>query len=152
MIAYATETFRMLPTADNTQNASGSWLKDLKHLIASLQLTSQEVTSLLSIVAAAISTGRPMPPYLKAPQPINFRQLLDSMDDDILSTRHVLEPGYAAFAVMQVSSTMLRDDLEGLLEETKNLVGEAKFNIDVTGVKDLESGDADPIMMGGKGD
>ena len=152
MIASVTEMFRMFPTAENTQNAVGSWLKDLKHLIASLQLTSQEVTSLLSMVAAAISTGKPMPPYLKAPQRINLRRLLESMDDDILSTRHVLEPGYAAFAVMQVSSTMLRDDLEGLLEETKNLVGEAKFNTDVAGMRELESGDADPVMMGGKGD
>lgn len=149
MIAHASETFRVLLTADNTQNTPGSWLKDLKHLITSLQLTSQEVTSLLVIVASAISTGRPMPPYLKAPQLMNLRQLLNGMDSDILSTRHVLEPGYTAFAVIQVSSTMLRDDLEGLLEETKNLVGEAKFNIDVTAIENLN---ADPVMMGGRGD
>ncbi|KFZ19176.1 hypothetical protein V501_00789 [Pseudogymnoascus sp. VKM F-4519 (FW-2642)] len=149
MTAHASETFRVLPIADNTQNTPGSWLKDFKRLISSLQLTSQEVTSLLAIVASAISTGRPMPPYLKAPQFMNLRQLLNRMDGDILSTRHVLEPGYTAFAVIQVSSTMLRDDLEGLLEETKNLVGEAKFNIDVTGIENLN---ADPVMMGGRGD
>jgi hypothetical protein len=151
MIAYVAETFRMLPNAKNTQNAPKSWLTDFRGLIVSLQLTSQEVTSLLSIVAAAISTGKPIPPYLKAPRSIQLGQLLDSMDNDILSTRHVLEPGYSAFAVMQVSSTMLRDDLEGLLEETKNLVGEAKFNIDGTVVEDLES-DMYPVMMGEKGD
>lgn len=141
----------MFPSDNTTQNAPGWWLKDFKRLIASLQLTSQEVTSLLAIVGAAISTARPMPPYLKAPQPIQLGQLLDSIDDDILSIRHVLEPGYAAFAVMQVSTTMLRDDLEGLFQETKNLVGEMKFNIDVTGMRDSDNA-ADPVVIGEKRD
>jgi hypothetical protein len=105
-------------------------MKDIKQLIVSLQLTSQNATSLLTIVAAAIWTGRPLPPYLKAPKPVRLGQLLESMDADILSPRHVLEPGYAAFAVMQVATAVLADDLEGLLEETKNLVGEVKFGIE----------------------
>jgi hypothetical protein len=62
------------------------------------------------------------------------------MDNDILSTRHVLEPGYAAFAVMQVSYTLLGDDLEGLLEEAKKLVGEATFDINGPEMKVLETG------------
>jgi hypothetical protein len=137
MMAYVTETFATFPSNDNTQNVSGSWLEDFKRLIASLQLRSHEVTSLLTILAAAISTGKPMPPYLRAPPPVHLGQLLESTDDDILSTRHV-------------PTTMLADDLEGLLEETKNLVGEVKFNVDVTGMRDLGS-DADPVMMGEKG-
>jgi hypothetical protein len=151
MIAYVTESFQVLPNENNTQNTTGVWFQDFKHLIISLQLTSQEITSLLSIVAASISTGRPMPPYLKAPQSIHLGQLLDSMDTDILSTRHVLEPGYAAFAVMQVSSTMLGDDLEGLLDETKNLVGETEFNINNIGVEDPKN-NADPVIPGDKKD
>jgi hypothetical protein len=72
------------------------------------------------------------------------------MDADILSPRHVLEPGYAAFAVMQVATSMLADDLEGLLEETKNLVGEVKFGIETPGTGNIE--DADPVMTGEKRD
>ena len=147
MISYVTETFGDFPTHDRRQVTSDSWMKNFKQLIVSLQLTSQNVTSLLSIVAAAISTGKPLPPYLKAPQPIRLSQLLESMDADILSPRHVLEPGYAAFGVMQVATTMLADDLEGLLEETKNLVGEVKF-----GIEALVSEDASPVMMGEKRD
>jgi hypothetical protein len=144
MISYVTETFREFPDKDH-QTGSESWLNDFKQLIASLQLTSQSVTSLLSIVAAAISSGKPLPPYLKAPKPIQLGKLLESLDADILSPRHVLEPGYAAFAVMQVATAMIADDLEGLLEETKILVGEVKFGIDAPGTKDLEN--AEPVMM-----
>lgn len=148
MVSYVTETFRDFPTEIDSQITSESWLKDFKQLIASLQLTSQNVTSLLSIVAAAISTGRPLPPYLKAPKPVRLSQLLDSMDADILNPRHVLEPGYAAFAVMQVATTMLADDLEGLLEETKNLVGEVKFGLESPG--EVNPDIHDPVMMGEK--
>jgi hypothetical protein len=150
MISYVTETFDDFPTDDHHQAASETWLKDFKQLIASLQLTSQNVTSLLSIVAAAISTGKPLPPYLKAPKPIRLSQMLESLDSDILSPRHVLEPGYAAFGVMQVATAMLADDLEGLLEETKNLVGEVKFGIDDAQADSVEN--ASPVMMGEKRD
>ena len=147
MIAYVTETFRDFPAGVDKQFTSESWMKDFRQLISSLQLTSQNFTSVLSIVAAAISTGRPLPPYLKAPKPVHLSQLLESLDADILNPRHVLEPGYAAFAVMQVATAMLADDLEGLLEETKNLVGEVKFGIESN---DVESSTL--LMMGEKQD
>jgi hypothetical protein len=150
MISYITETFRDFPTDTNYQITSESWLKDFKQLIASLRLTSQNVTSLLSIVAAAISAGRPLPPYLKAPKPVRLSQLLESVDADILSPRHVLEPGYAAFGVLQVATSMLADDLEGLLEETKNLVGEVNFGIEWPGTDNVEN--VDPVIIREKRD
>lgn len=57
--------------------------------------------------------------------------MLSSLDSDILSTKNICEPGYSAFAVMQVSTTMLSEDLADLLAETKRLVGEAEFHLDV---------------------
>lgn len=151
MIAYVVDSFQNLPTRTHTQITSDAWLKDFKQLVASLQLTSQSVTSLLSMVAAAISTGKPLPPYLKAPEPVHLGQLLDGLDPDILSTRHVCEPGYSAFAVMQVATTMLGDDLDGLLRETKKLVGEVDFKVDVVRMEDLEA-DVDPIVAEEKRD
>lgn len=49
------------------------------------------------------------------------------VDSDILGARHVGEIGYAAFAVMQVATTMLAYEMEGLLEETRRLVGEIRY-------------------------
>lgn len=133
------------------QLTDSEWMTDFKQLIASLQLTSHNVTSLLAIISAAISSGKPLPPYLKAPEPYRLGELLEGLDTDILSTKHVTEPGYAAFAVMQVSTTMLADDLAGLLHETKKLVGEADFSMDIVKVEDYE-GDIDPITAAEKRD
>ncbi|KAJ9607321.1 hypothetical protein H2200_008394 [Cladophialophora chaetospira] len=141
MIAWTTKTFKELPTTSHgitspdslTEIAStdGSWLKDFKQLISSLELTSHSVTSLLAILSGAIGSGKPLPPYLKAPPSFRIGEMLSSLDSDILSTKHVCQPGYSAFAVMQVSTTMLSEDLADLLRDTKMLVGEAEFNLDI---------------------
>ncbi|KIW73346.1 hypothetical protein PV04_01476 [Phialophora macrospora] len=142
MIAWTTKTFKELPTsghgltspnslADTSSSGDGTWLKDFKQLIASLELTSHSVTSLLAILSGAIGSGKPLPPYLRAPERFHIGEMLSSLDSHILSTKHVCEPGYSAFAVMQVSTTMLSEDLADLLAETKRLVGEAEFNLDV---------------------
>ncbi len=136
MISYVTESFQELPSNTNKDPSSASWLKDFKELVASLQLSSQNVTTILSIISSAISGEKPLPPYIKAPDLVHLTTLLKKENDDILSIRHVCEPGYAAFAVMQVATTMLWDDLEGLLKETKKLVGEVAF----IGMDDVEVG------------
>ncbi|KIX06506.1 uncharacterized protein Z518_04482 [Rhinocladiella mackenziei CBS 650.93] len=141
MVAHVTKTFEELP--ENThrhppvaeesmsETVKGTWLKEFKDLIASLELTSHDVTSLLAIISGAIVTGKPLPPYLKAPEHYHIGETLTRLDADILSVKHVCEPGYSAFAVMQVSTTMLAQDLADLLVETKKLVGEADFSLDV---------------------
>ncbi|CZR54877.1 uncharacterized protein PAC_04761 [Phialocephala subalpina] len=152
MISYVTETFSSFPgrTQPHDSETSDEWLTDFKLLVSSLKLTSQNVTSLLSIIAAAISTGKPLPPYLKAPEPVHIGQMLVGLDPDILSTRHVSEPGYAAFAVMQVAITMLGDDLVGMLAEAKKLVGEVNYGVDVLGIESLEgSAVASQVKVGG---
>ena len=115
----------------DTAASDGTWLRDFKQLVSSLELTSQAVTSLLAIISGAIRSAKPLPPYLKAPLSFHIGEMLTSLDSEILSTKNVCEPGYSAFAVMQVSTTMLSEDLADLLADTKKLVGEAEFNLDV---------------------
>ncbi len=91
-------------------------------------VTSRGTTTLLAIISSAISSSKPLPPYLKAPDPYDISEMLSDLDGDILSTKYVCEPGYAAFAVMQLSTTKLVDELAGLLVYTKMLVGEADFD------------------------
>jgi hypothetical protein len=151
MIAFVTESFRTLPMHGRDPASSSSWLTDFRQLIASLRLTSESATSLLTIVSSAISTGKPLPPYLRVPGALQLSQRLERLDKDILNTRHVFEPGYAAFAVMNVATTMLADDLEGLLRETKKLVGEMNFRVNVVRDEDLEA-DVDPVEAAAKRD
>jgi len=138
MIAFVTKTFKELPEDTHASNIAATtlsnestWAKDFKEVISTLEFTSHGVTSLLAILSGAITSGRPVPPYLRVPDPYHLGEALDGVDTDILNTKHICEPGYSAFAVMQLSTTMLAEDLAALLEDTKLLVGEAEFNLDI---------------------
>lgn len=102
-------------------------------------LTSHEITTLLSLLSASIKGGTPLPPYLQPPQPYGLSTKMESMDPDILSVRHINEPGYAAFAVLQVSSRCIVADLTRLLKEVKGLVGELDFSFHVISTKKIDS-------------
>ncbi|KAL2357495.1 hypothetical protein BJ546DRAFT_964334 [Cryomyces antarcticus] len=113
-ISYASNTFSNLD--DEGEESQTVWLRDFRRLVRSANLTSIEITSLLALLSASISSGQPLPPYLQAPQPYALSKKLEALDPDILSVRHIAEPGYAAFAVMQISTRCLIDDLKKLMQ------------------------------------
>jgi len=111
LISYSTQTF-----ATNDQSPDGKlWVKNFSKLIGSLNVTSHEITSMLSLLSAAVTGGHPLPPYLKPPTPYKLSAKLEELDADILSINHIAEPGYSAFAVTQVAISMVSDELEKLI-------------------------------------
>lgn len=78
--------------------------------------TTHEITTLLSLLSASIRNGQCLPPYLRAPKPYGLSAKLENMDSDILSVRHIAEPGYSAFAVVQICSRCVVGDLDKLLK------------------------------------
>ena len=151
MVAFVTESFSALSMPGRDSVSPSPWLTDFRQLLASLQLTSESATSLLTIISSAISTGKPLPPYLQVPGAVQLNQRLEGLDKNILNTRHVCEPGYAVFAVMQLAAATLAEDLGELLRETKKLVGEMNFRVDVVRDEDLEA-DMDPVRGADKRD
>ena len=61
---------------------------------------------------------------------------MEAVDRDILSIRHIAEPGYAAFAVMQISTRCIHMDIQKLLSAVKKLVGELDFSFHTVSTQD----------------
>ena len=99
----------------------------MRRLLSSITTTTQEVTSTLALLSAAVKNGHPLPPYLKAPVAYGLSDKLEAIDRNILSLDHAAEEGYASFAVAQVVSSLISQDLEKLLENVRSLVGEVNF-------------------------
>lgn len=93
-----------------------AWVRDLGCLLSSINVTSQQTTSVLSLLASSIANGVPLPPYIKPPSAYELSEKLEAMDPDILSINHMLEPGFSAFAVTQLTSTMISSDMIKLVE------------------------------------
>lgn len=128
LISYASKNLCENPTDAPTQQ---SWIKDFSRLLASVNVTSHEITSILALLSASVSSGSPLPPYLQPPQAFKLSERLEALDADILSINHISEPGYAGFAVMQTASSMISDDMRKLIKNVKALVGEVDFTYHV---------------------
>ncbi|ORY19614.1 hypothetical protein BCR34DRAFT_582302 [Clohesyomyces aquaticus] len=115
LLAYASKTFTDPLLTCNADPNAAQWFQDFRKIISSANITSHEITSMLALLSSSITSGQPLPPYLTAPQSYKLSQRLEMEDRDILSIRHVAEPGYAAFAVIQISTRCIHGDLEKLL-------------------------------------
>lgn len=121
LLGYASRSFTRpafgSPTPDSadTEHASDQWFQDFRRIISEANVTSHEITSLLAMLSSSITNGQPLPPYLHAPPGYQLSKKLELVDHDILSLRHIAEPGYAAFAVMAISTRCIHMDIEKLL-------------------------------------
>ncbi|KAK0248000.1 hypothetical protein LTS09_016886 [Friedmanniomyces endolithicus] len=100
LMSHASLTFSTHNKADATEESQ--WARDFRQLVSQTSTTSHKVTSLLALLSTSMSYGQPLPPYLEMPQPFQFVKKVDSIDPDLLSIRHIAEPEYSAFAVIQV--------------------------------------------------
>ena len=144
LMSYATQSWTssngtLYPNSRPETRRQG--LTDLSTLIDSIGPTSHNITSILSLLSASVSQGSALPPYIQLPEPYNLSRRLEKLDKGILDVRHVEEPGYSAYAVLQVCSSLVTDDLRRLVEDVKELVGETDFSFTVGGSESsLESG------------
>lgn len=113
LLGYASDTLMYLSEGDDPSDTA--WMADFRRLINTAKVTTHEVTSLLCLLSASITNRQPLPPYLKAPRPYGFTKRLEQVDPELLSLRHIAEPGFAAFAVLQISTRCIVGDMERLL-------------------------------------
>ncbi|KAA8567924.1 hypothetical protein EYC84_008363 [Monilinia fructicola] len=138
LMSYTTKTWSR--DVHSTTDTRSKWLRDLAALMDEVEPTSHQVTSTLALLSAAISAGVPLPPFIQLPKPYSLNRRLEALDSGILDSRHVEEPGYSAYAVMQVASTLVTDDLARLVDCVKELVGETDFSFTVGTSEDTLTG------------
>ena len=86
------------------------------HLVVSHSIDEQILVFSLRLLSSCLSNGQALPPYLEMPQPFAFVRRLESIDKNILSVRHIGEPEYSAFAVLQICGGSVTADLEKLVK------------------------------------
>jgi hypothetical protein len=148
LLGYATQSWSSKtdhPSDEPTNPAARrAWLNDLTSLIDRVAPTSHSVTSTLILLSHSVTQGSPLPPYFESPKTFDLSKSLEALDSGILDARHVEEPGYSAYAVCQVATSLINDDLQKLIEAVRDLVGETDFSWKVTDSEETLTG-------GGKG-
>lgn len=145
LVSYASSSFQDMH-GHGEKDSESEWLRDFRKVIADAYMTSQEVTTLLSLLSASVASGQSLPPYLRTPEPYGLSKRMDALDRDILSVRHIAEPGYASFAVMQIGTKAITDDLKKLLAAVKELVGELDFSFHIVSTTDSSRNDSEDTL------
>ena len=126
--------------SSHTFQASGpeesEWLSDFRRVTAQSRLTSHELTSTLILVSSSITNKQPLPPYIHVPHPIDIAEKLAAIDPGILSIKHIHEPCYAAFAVLEIASILITEEMKAVLRLVRELVGEVDFSVHYGGSRD----------------
>ncbi|KAI5369974.1 Putative ER transporter, 6TM [Septoria linicola] len=120
LIAYASRTF-------SATEADSEWSVDFRKLLGGVNATSHRLTSLLALLSSSITDGKALPPHLDIPQHARYVKNLEAIDRDILSVRHIAEPEYSAFAVIQICAQCINDDVVKITRHVKTLVGTIDF-------------------------
>ncbi|PIB01099.1 hypothetical protein CB0940_00528 [Cercospora beticola] len=145
LISYASRTFSH-PEDNESSSRHTAWSQDFRKLLTSVNATSHKLTSLLSLLSSSITDARALPPYLEIPQHAKYVQRMEKIDKEILSVRHIDEPEYSAFAVIQICAQCINDDVVKITRHVKTLVGVIDFSFHV---KDREpEGDETSIDSG----
>jgi Putative ER transporter, 6TM, N-terminal/Fusaric acid resistance protein-like/Aromatic acid exporter family member 2 len=107
------------------------WLQDFRRFTGDLNITSQEMTSTLCLASASVSNSQPLPPYLKLPRPFDLGVRMEAVDPEIISISHISQPCYAAFAVLEIASTLIAEEMGHVVRLVKELVGEVDFSFHI---------------------
>ncbi|EXJ63461.1 uncharacterized protein A1O5_11510 [Cladophialophora psammophila CBS 110553] len=122
LTAYSTNAF-------SCEGEESEWLRDFKRITAKSRITSHALTSTLCLVSASITNSQPLPPYVTVPRPIDIADQLGAIDPGILSIKHISEPCYAAFAVLEIASILIMQEMVAVLARVRDLVGEVDFSV-----------------------
>jgi hypothetical protein len=125
LISYSSMSF----TEDSDDQTE--WLQGFRRFIGDLNITSHEITSTLCLASASVTNSQPLPPYLKLPRPFDIGVRMETVDPEIISVSHISQPCYAAFAVLEIASTLITEEMGRVVRLVKELVGEVDFSFHV---------------------
>lgn len=147
LMSWSSQAFSASPDGEESQ-----WLRDFRRLTAQSRITSHELTSTLCLLSASMSNVQPLPPYIRVPASIDIADQLSAIDPGILSIKHIDEPCYAAFAVIEIAGILIMQEMACVLAKVKELVGEVDFSIHMVGAQ-ASSADSsfEKLNNGGKG-
>lgn len=117
--------------ASQPGDEENSWLKEFRSFVSELNLTPHSLTSTLYLVSASMVNAQPLPPYLNVLSPNALTQKMERVEPELLNVRHVGEPCYAAFAVLETASILLIQETSNIVKKAQELMGEVNFSSQV---------------------
>lgn len=140
--SYLTLISHSVTWSPNRTQEERTWIKALSALLTEVSSTKSTIICALALLSSSLQNGHPLPPNIPVPRPHELTRRLERMKIpgtpgqrplNLLDARNMSENGYAEFAVLQVCSSLVCDDLEGLVKSVGKLVGVLDFSFRIDG-------------------
>ncbi|KAI1871436.1 uncharacterized protein JN550_004430 [Neoarthrinium moseri] len=149
LTSYLTLISHTVTWSPNPSPEDRVWINALAVLLTDISTTRDTIICILALLSNSLQSGRPLPPNIPLPKPYELTRQLEHLRLPnsepgalgLLDARNMSENGFAEFAVLQVCSSLVCDDLDGLVKSVGQLVGVVDFSFRVEGsVRSLRTG------------
>jgi hypothetical protein len=147
VITYVSEAITNARLGKN----SSEWLSQYSQSRSESNRKSHELITILSLLSASLKNKQPLPPFLKPPGHFNLFEQNMGSDPNILGLDNINEPGFRAFAVIEVAHVCLVDLVSNIVKHVRNLVGEVDFSYQVVESSVPFAGTSDEALSGADG-
>ncbi|ETS83906.1 hypothetical protein PFICI_05782 [Pestalotiopsis fici W106-1] len=150
--SYLTLMSHSVTWHQNPSQEDRAWNQALSALLQDVSSTKDTIICTLALVSNSLLNGQPLPPNIPVPKPYELTRHLQKIKVpapsagtgptiNLLDASNMAENGYAEFAVLQVTSVLVCDELAGIVKGVGKLVGVVDFSFRVEGsVSSLPSG------------
>ncbi|KUJ22759.1 uncharacterized protein LY89DRAFT_637035 [Mollisia scopiformis] len=132
IISYATESFPSFhlppPSPSSPQTAPTPWLTRFSHFRRTTTPEAHHLTTLLTLLSAALRNAQPLPPYLALGDVGRVSDELIDGGGELLELGHLDEPGFRAVAVVETGQRCVVRSVGRCVERVRDLVGEVDFS------------------------
>lgn len=157
LTSYLTLMSHTVTWPENPSAEDRAWIDALSGVLQHVSHTKDNIVCSLALLSNSLLSGHPLPPQIPLPRPYELARQLESLSSgakdagggklpNLLDARNMTENGYAEFAVLQVCSTLICDDLEGLVQCVGQLVGVVDFSFRVESSSSILKGGASTAL------
>ena len=122
------------PTGDGSfahlMEAGEEWRLEVEEIVQRLDESAQQISFAMTLLSGAIKHAVPLPPHIKAPKPFAYDRMVEQLHGDIMEDGSIgYGNAYSTFAIVKVMSDLICAELDKLVGDVRELVGEVNYTV-----------------------
>ena len=112
------------------REAGEYWRAEVDEIVPRLDESARQVSFAMTLLSGAIKHAVPLPPHFKAPEPFAYDRMAERLHGDIHEDGSIgYGNAYSTFAIVKVMSDLICAELDKLVGDVRELVGEVNYTV-----------------------
>lgn len=112
------------------KDSGQEWKDEVETIVQRLDESARQISFTMTLLSGTIKEAVPLPPFFKAPQPFGYAKIHKYIQQDIKDDGSLrLGNAYSTFAIIRVMSELICAELDRLIGDVRELVGEVNYSV-----------------------